>query len=186
MSYWKSISRRPALGVLAIVGVQAAASGAYRLIEGRRSSPLTEGDFEVEPLNRQAPDLTLVHADGSALRLSQLKGKVVVLHFWATWCEPCARELPALLTFAEQMAPMGVTLLALSLDTSWENVATFFKGEIPREVVRGTTGEEAEAYNVTPIPQTFFINSSGEVVLRARGARDWTRRAAARTVLALR
>lgn len=186
MSYRDLISRRPALTLLAIVGAQAAAYGAYRLVEGRRSSPLTEGDFEVEPLNGQAPDLTLIHADGSALRLSELKGKVVVLHFWATWCEPCARELPALLTFAEQVAPKGVTLLALSLDTSWDNVATFFKGEIPSVVVRGTTGKEAEAYNVTPIPQTFFLNSSGEIELMARGARDWTRRTAARTVLALR
>ncbi|MDX2051484.1 MAG: TlpA disulfide reductase family protein [Polyangiaceae bacterium] len=180
------MSRRPALMFFAILGAQAAAYGVYRLVEGRRSSPPTEGDFEVESVNRQALDLTLVRADGSALRLSELKGKVVVLHFWATWCEPCARELPALLTFAELMAPKGVTLLALSLDASWDNVATFFQGEIPRVVVRGATGNEAEVYNVTPIPQTFFIDSSGEIKLLARGARDWTRRAATRTVLTLR
>lgn len=171
--------------VLAVCGAQAGAYGVYRLVQHARDTPETDVSFELEAASGRAPEIELTRPDGTTVILSELRGRVVVLHFWATWCAPCARELPGLLAFADDVASTGVTVLAVSLDDSWKNVSTFLGGSVPESVVRAG-GDAARLYGVGPIPQTFLVRPNGEVAFAARGPRDWRSAAARQAVFALR
>src|SRR5262245_26405895 len=89
--------------VLAIALVQGGAVLAYRWVERGRHAAGT-APFSHERLTpRPAPDLALLGADGSQRRLSDYRGRPVLLHFWATWCPPCKAELPALLALGAEL-----------------------------------------------------------------------------------
>lgn len=182
------MTRTTRRGLLIVLGLAAAQGGAYavyRLIEGERerAAGVNETSFSMDSVSGPAPDIEMEHADGRKVRVSDFKGNVVVVHFWATWCKPCARELPGLLQFAERAAPKGVTVLAVSLDDNWTNVRAFLGAEVPATVVRGATGTEGRAYGVGVLPQTFVVGEGGQLVLHAVGAREWTSPWAADTIL---
>jgi thiol-disulfide isomerase/thioredoxin len=178
-------ARRPwrALGVVAVLALfQAGAALIYWAVEDARSRA-PDAPFEVERLlGAEAPDLSLRRADGSPVRLSELRGKVVLLHFWATFCPPCETELPGLLELAREHGPEGVVLLAVALDDDWPTIEAFFGGAVPPEVVRGVEGDEHRRYDVGTLPDTTIVGRSGQLAMRAAGARDW-RSAGARAVL---
>ncbi|MBM3618958.1 MAG: redoxin domain-containing protein, partial [Alphaproteobacteria bacterium] len=86
-----------------------------------------EGQLEVLRPALPAPENTVYFdAEGKEQRVADLKGKVVVLHFWAKWCPPCVVELPEFKAFAESMASESVVFLPLSLDKDPDTVAQFF------------------------------------------------------------
>jgi peroxiredoxin len=178
-------SRRGLLIVLAVVVAQGGAYALYRLVEHERTPRGRDASFSMDAASGLAPDIELVHVDGRRVRVSDFKGRVVVVHFWATWCKPCARELPGLLDFAERTAPAGVTVLAVSLDESWSSVRTFLGAEIPATLVRGSTGTEGRAYGVGVLPQTFVVNPRGELARHALGPLEWDSERAEEVVLAL-
>src|SRR5512139_3280197 len=98
----------------------------------RRNQALPQ--FEELSSGPDAPDLELERPDGSVVRLSQLRGTPVLLHFWATWCPPCREELPALITCVREISrARSVQLLAVSVDRDWAPVRGFFAGEVPPE-----------------------------------------------------
>jgi peroxiredoxin len=175
--------RRSLIIVVGLAVAQGGAYALYRLIERERAPDDKGASFSMDVISGPAPDIEVVHADGGRGRLSDFRGKVVVLHFWATWCKPCARELPGLLEFAERAAPKGIVVLAVSLDASWSSIRTFLGAEIPEAVVREATGIEGRAYGVGVLPQTFVVGPRGRLLLHAVGARDWAGQRAADTVL---
>ena len=176
-------SRRGLLIVLSLAVAQGGVYAVYRFVEGERAPGDEDASFSMDAVSGPASDIEMVRADGRKVRVSDFKGKVVVVHFWATWCKPCARELPGLLEFADRIAPKGVTVLAVSLDDNWRNVRTFLGAEIPEAVVRGATGTEGRAYGVGVLPQTFVVGKRGQLLRHAVGAREWTSSRAAETVL---
>ena len=172
-------------GVALLVLVQIGAILGYQAVEARRTAE--DVPFEVERLVAiAAPELKLETASGRTVRLTEHRGQIVIVHFWATWCGPCEREIPHLLAFARRHRADGVRLLAVSLDASWEVVRAFFKGTIPEEVVRGADGGEGAHYGVSTLPDTFVVRPDGTMAMRMFGARDWRARRAEIVVLVAR
>jgi peroxiredoxin len=117
-----------------------------------------------ELVGEPAPEFTAKDIDGAELSLSELKGRVVVLDFWATWCGPCVQAIPHVQTLAERFADEPVTVLGINRDTpgSEQRVARFLeKKEVTFRQVLDGEGKIAEAYRVTGIPCTVLIDREG-------------------------
>lgn len=165
-------TRRIALGIAVIVGLQAAAIGAYVLVKRGRAP--SERPFAVERLSpRPAPAVTFERADGSRGELARAPGKIVLVHFWGTWCEPCRKELPALLARTAELAGDRFELLAVAVDDGWPEISTFFDGAIPSSVVRPTVADVHRRYGASTLPDTYLVAPDGTLVERIAGARDW-------------
>jgi peroxiredoxin len=129
---------------------------------------------------KAAPDFQVRTPDNGMLRLSDLKGKVVLLNFWATWCEPCREEMPSMERLHRAYRGRGLVVVAISLDSQGASVVkpfvkkfalTFPVGLDPKMAVR-------ESYGVWAVPSTFIIDRAGRRVLFANGAREWDGKAA--------
>lgn len=165
-------ARRIAIGVAALAGLQLGAWWLYQRIEDQRPSAAPR--FELEPASAAALGLAveLARADGTSLRLEQLTGKSVVIHFWATWCVPCRDELPTLLQL-EQSLEGDPAFVLVSVDEGWAPIRQFFGGDVPSSVVLDESAALRTAYNVGPLPQTLLIDRDGQLRARVTGARDW-------------
>ncbi len=111
-----------------------------------------------------APDFTLKTIDGQEITLSKLKGKVVLLDFWATWCGPCRESIPHLIQLYKAYRENGFEMIGISLDKGDAAVVgNFAKSmDIPYPIVMATE-EVARDYRVTSIPTTFFIDKEGKI-----------------------
>jgi thiol-disulfide isomerase/thioredoxin len=117
-----------------------------------------------------APDFTLQDVTGKKVRLAELKGKVVLLEFWATWCPPCRAEIPALERLHAQYGGKGLTVLAVALDEGgWDDVKAFVaERKISYTVLRGTEDVSSQ-YLVRLIPSAFLIDKEGNIKSRFMG-----------------
>jgi peroxiredoxin len=122
----------------------------------------------------QAPDFALKDAQGNLIKLSDYRGKVVILDFWATWCPPCRMEIPGYVKMYNKYKDDGLVIIGVSLDNDgWTPVRPFMKEyKIKYPIVLGNR-EIANAYGgVSAIPTTFIINRKGEIVEKKIGARS--------------
>jgi cytochrome c biogenesis protein CcmG/thiol:disulfide interchange protein DsbE len=117
-----------------------------------------------------APDFTLQGMDGKTVRLSDHKGKVVLLEFWATWCPPCRESVPGLQKLHNAYKDKGLVVLAVSMDQdNWEEVTSFIaERHITYTVLKGNAGV-AEEYRVRALPMTVIINKEGNISKRYLG-----------------
>jgi peroxiredoxin len=122
-----------------------------------------------------APPFELPRPDGSRSALADHAGRVVLLHFWATWCPPCRRELPALAALRAALEPEGLAVLAVSVDAgSGEAVARFAAERAPGlPVLLDPREEAARRYGVGAYPTSVVVDRSGRIVHRAVGAFAW-------------
>lgn len=112
-----------------------------------------------------APDFTLKDLEGNEVSLSDYKGEVVLLNFWATWCGPCKIEMPWFVEFQRQYKDKGFTVLAVSLDDDIDPVAPFVeKYELNFPVVWGDNETADKFGGVAALPTTLIINREGEIV----------------------
>ena len=124
---------------------------------------------------RPAPEFALKDADGKEYKLSDYKGKVVLLNFWATWCVPCIEEMPSLQTLHEELEESGLHIMAVSVDTSPDLAFTFAQeNDLTLHMLFDRKQAAANAYQVRTIPITFLIDRDGKIVSKVRGTRDWT------------
>jgi peroxiredoxin len=130
---------------------------------------------------KDAPQFQVRTPDDRQLRLSDFKGKVVFLNFWATWCEPCREEMPSMERLHRAYRDRGLVVLAISADSQGASVVkpfmkqfkiTFEVGLDPKMAVTAGT------YQVWALPSTFIIDRQGKRVLFANGAREWDGKAA--------
>jgi cytochrome c biogenesis protein CcmG/thiol:disulfide interchange protein DsbE len=117
-----------------------------------------------EKTSSLAPDFTLQTLDGEEITLSKLKGKAILLDFWATWCGPCRESVPHLVEFYKSYQDQGFEVIGLSLDKSNpEAVRAFVKSfNIPYPIVVAPD-EVVRNYGVTGLPTTFLIDKGGKV-----------------------
>jgi thiol-disulfide isomerase/thioredoxin len=117
-----------------------------------------------------APDFTLKALDGRVVTLSQLKGKVVLLDFWATWCAPCRESIPHLIQLYKDHKERGFELVGMNVDRGdMEVVRRYVQSmDIPYPIVN-TPEEVVRAYQVTGIPVTLLIDKQGKIQERITG-----------------
>ncbi len=121
-----------------------------------------------------APDFTVRDSDRT-VTLSQLKGQVVVLNFWATWCPPCIEEMPSLVQMQQEMKSKGVTVLAVSVDVDEGNYRRFLKDHnVNLLSVRDGDMKSNSLYGTFKFPETYIIDRNGIMRRKFIGAVDWT------------
>ena len=134
------------------------------------SSSSTVGFVSSPLLGKTAPDFTLpvLNGNGAKLHLASLKGKVVMLNFWASWCQPCQQEASTLQQTWAKWQSKGVVLLGVDGPESESDALNFVhQHSITYQSVRDTIdGGTAISYGATANPETFFINRDGVVVAR--------------------
>jgi thiol-disulfide isomerase/thioredoxin len=127
------------------------------------------------PASFPAPDFTLPTLSGAPIRLAELRGKVVLLNFWATWCVPCRTEMPSLDALYQQYQDRGLAVLAVNVDTlSTAGVEAFMQEvAVTFPIVLDPAWSVARAYRVLGLPTTYLIDRGGNVVIREVGERNW-------------
>ncbi len=135
-------------------------------IELRRSAHRNAGSA------KPAPDFSLTDLSGRALKLSDYRGKVVVLDFWATWCDPCKEEIPHFIAL-QQKYPEQLQLIGLSLDDDEKPVRAFqqqYRMNYP--VALATPALAGQYGGILGLPVTFVIDRTGHIAARHIGATD--------------
>lgn len=130
----------------------------------------------------EAPDFTLSGPDGKPVTLSSLRGKVVLLNFWATWCPPCREEMPSMETLYQAFKGRSdFVMLAVSSQETKATVDQFLK-KTPYNfpILLDTRGEVSSMYSVSAIPTTYLIDARGIVIAGKVGGHDWSTQAVAR------
>lgn len=138
------------------------------------------GSREPEPelVGQPMPELELIRADGSSWSLADLRGQVVILNLWATWCPPCREEMPALQRLAEALPAEHFAVVGVSVDEDHFLVEEFLRRlEITFDVLVDPGGEVTDpVFAVRAFPETFLIGSDGTLRQRVLGAQEWDSR----------
>ena len=126
-----------------------------------------EGQAESKATGQRkpAPDFTLQDANGNSLKLSDLRGKVVVLNFWATWCGPCALEIPWFIEFEQQYKSKGLEIVGISMDEDgWKAIKPYVAAKkVNYRVVLGNDAVGTLYGGVDSLPTTFIIDRQGRL-----------------------
>src|SRR5579875_1916434 len=132
--------------------------------------PVAAGDM--------AADFKLQSLSGKQVTLSALRGKVVFLNIWATWCGPCREEMPSMETLYDEFRNnKDFVMLAVSQDTKGRGVVAPYveKNGYHFKVLLDPENKVGEAYEVSGVPETFIIDRQGRIVAHHMGAFDWSR-----------
>ncbi|MEQ1908285.1 MAG: TlpA disulfide reductase family protein [Vicinamibacterales bacterium] len=121
------------------------------------------------------PPLTFTTLDGGTIESADLKGKVVVLDFWASWCIPCRKSFPEIDRLSKEFASKGVTVIAVNVDEQRKN-ADAFLSQYPHQVTVAfdSKGVSAKAFDLQGMPSSLIIDRSGRVRFRHMGYTDKT------------
>jgi peroxiredoxin len=156
------MTKKIAAGLLILISV----AGFYAL----HRRPVSTKSFSAQ---RIAPDFTLPQLSGEPLTLSNYRGKVVLLDFWATWCEPCRVETPFLVALQNKYRDQGLQIIGVSMDDTADPVPGFyqqFKMNYP--VVMGNAKIGEEYGGVLGLPIAFLIDREGRIQKKHIGATD--------------
>jgi len=124
-------------------------------------------------IGRNAPDFTVQDSDRK-ITLSELRGKVVVLNFWATWCAPCVEELPSLVNLQQKMRNKGITVLAVSVDQDESLYRRFVQDHnVNLLTVRDANQKSNNLYGTFKFPETYIIDRNGVMRRKFIGPVDW-------------
>lgn len=163
--------------VLALAILMVGASVLYKQLSGGDVPGTTVNNQQGEAAKEEkhlVPDFTVYDGAGGAVRLSDFRGKPVVLNFWASWCGPCQSEMPDFNAAAERLSGEVVFLMVNLTDGYQETVdsaSAFIREQgYTFPVYYDTDMEAATAYGVSSVPATYFIDAEGYGVARAMGA----------------
>jgi peroxiredoxin len=174
-----------AAAIIALAGIVLLIAGQLR--DNRRTpnsdqeqASTHEQEQESPPVaaGNKAANFKLEALDGSTVSLEQLKGKVVFLNVWATWCGPCREEMPSMETLYDELRTnRDFVMLAVSQDTKGRLVVAPYveKNGYHFKVLLDPENKVGEAYDVSGVPETFIIDRAGRIVAHHMGAFDWSR-----------
>ncbi len=166
-----------------IAGLFAAASGPFSPAEAGKMRRL----LQPIPGKPQAPAFRLPDTDGTMRTLEDWAGKVLIVNFWATWCPPCRKEMPAMERAWRKVKDKGVVLLAIHVGGNEDRIWAFLTDyDITFPVLIDKTGAVSRAWRTIGLPTTVVVDPAGRMVLKAIGGREWDDPAILDAVLALR
>ncbi|WP_298271354.1 TlpA disulfide reductase family protein [Geobacter sp.] len=133
----------------------------------REQKPAIEGN--------PAPDFTLNTLNGELVKLSDLKGQVVLVNFWATWCPPCREEIPSLMRLDAAMAGKPFRMLCISIDEGGKvAIEEFFrKSGYALPALSDADKRVGKTYGITGVPETFVIDKRGVILKKVVGGMEW-------------
>jgi len=142
--------------------------------------PVNQSPTEYQLLSKMekegVPDFQLERLDGSAVKLSDFKGKVVILNFWASWCNPCVQEFPSMIKLVERFKG-DIVVLAVSTDDDRKDIDAFLKAfGLPKpnfEVVWDKDKSAMKAYGINKIPESFLVRQDMKLIRKVIGIEDW-------------
>ncbi len=122
-----------------------------------------------------APDFTLQDTAGNKVTLSELRGKVVLVNFWATWCPPCRAEMPSMDRLNDAMAGKDFVMLAINIEENASSTVPDFLAKNPHRfpVLYDEEGVVQKLYSVYKFPESFVIRKDGVIDDKVIGAIDW-------------
>ena len=125
---------------------------------------------------KAAKNFTLPDLDGKPHKLSDYRGKVVLVNFWATWCPPCRREMPSMERLSQRLKDQPFVILAINQQEDPEQVFVFTGQLDPSPtfpILFDRTSKTANAWGVLGLPASFIVDPQGRVVFRAMGGREF-------------
>ena len=130
--------------------------------------------MEIPKAATPAPEFELKDPAGKQVRLRDLRGNVVFLNFWATWCAPCIEEMPAMEKLHQKLQKDGLVILAVNFQEGPEPVKAFLtKHTLTFTALLDRDGKVAEFYQAWALPVSVLINKRGEIAGKAMGIKDW-------------
>lgn len=166
-----------AFAVLCLPGVPVASAIAADL------PPLSHSLTRQAP--KPAPALRLKDLDGQPYDLAQLKGKVVLINFWATWCPPCRREMPSMERLSQKLKGEAFSVLAVDVGENADTIETF-TGQLDTTltfpILLDTRSRTMQAWKVAGLPTTFLVDKRGRIVASAIGGREFDHPEMIRTI----
>jgi len=159
--------KRQWLIVAAVLGLLSA--GAFAGVK------LAPDIFPVE-VGAAAPTFHAVDIDrGDSVTLDKYKGQVTLVNIWATWCEPCRVEMPAMERLQDSLAGSGLKIVAVSIDEADPSVVRAFRQEmgLKFEILQDRTRAIERVYQTTGVPESFVLNKNGTIVKKVIGAHEW-------------
>jgi peroxiredoxin len=125
-------------------------------------------------VGQPCPDFTLPDLRGTPFRLSDHRGKVVLINFWATWCPPCVEEMPSLERLHRALEEKGLVVLAPSVDDSVEAIEAFREEHgLSFTVLHDRGADVSHAYQTFKYPETYVVDRNGILRWKFIGPRDW-------------
>lgn len=150
----------------------------YRVNESKLPANQSPAEFKTlsQMESEGVPDFELERMDGTKLRLSDLKGKLLIVNFWASWCDPCVEEFPSMVRLAEKMKG-DLVIVAVSTDEQRADIEPFLKAfSVPDEgfeVVWDSEHKVMEMYGVKKIPESFIVGTDFRLARKIVGIENW-------------
>jgi peroxiredoxin len=148
-----------------------AACVAALLVTAACSSEKVRAAVKAEKDRKPAADFTLKDVNGRTVRLSEYRGKVVLLNFWATWCGPCKIEIPWFMQFEQELKDRGFAVLGVAMDDEgWDAVKPYIEQhKINYRIVLGNDSVADTYGGVDALPTTFLIDRDGRIAAKHQG-----------------
>ena len=139
-----------------------------------KSSNNTDSSSQPDTKREQAADFTLKNINGDEIKLSDYKGKTVVMNFFATWCPPCKSELPGFMKTKENYKDKEAVFLFIDVQESSDTVKSFVddRGYTDMNPLLDSEGSVSEKYGIRGIPRTFILDKEGNIAFSHEGYLD--------------
>jgi peroxiredoxin len=136
--------------------------------------PETKSYREIASVGQPAPDFEYLDSKGKLWKLSELKGKVVFINFWATWCVTCKGEMPHKEALYEMMQDEPFQMLGMLFRDDPANLAEYYKTQkVSLPTLISPDNESAKMFGITGVPETFIIDKEGIVREKIVGPKEW-------------